>query len=121
MTTIYYGPVINPESLTAFQALPWCLIAVGPDGNIIWLEEDVISSELDAALEQHDLFQGDYILVELKSGEFIMPGFIDTHIVRIPFPHHCHNPQLMFDTACVSNTQSRGVCMTVFSRDRTSS
>jgi len=92
MTTVYYGPVINPESLTAFQALPRCLIAVGPDGNIIWIEEDVISSELDAALELHGLFQGDYVLVELKSGEFIMPGFIDTHIVRIPFPHHRHNP-----------------------------
>ncbi|KAL4075452.1 hypothetical protein J3A83DRAFT_4356789 [Scleroderma citrinum] len=87
-TAVYYGPVINPESLTNFHALPRCLIAVSPDGNIAWIEDDVIRSELEAALGQHGLLQGDYILTELKPGEFIMPGFIDTHI------HACQVPNL---------------------------
>lgn len=112
MTAVYYGPVINPESLTAFQTLRRCLIAVGSDGNIIWIVEDINSSELELVLEQHGLFQGNYTLVRLKSGEFIMPGFIDTHIVSVSFLPS-RSVQLTFDIACLSTAQSRIVCMTL--------
>lgn len=88
--TVYYGPVINPKSLECFQALPRCLLAVCPDGNISWIEEDISSSELEAILHHHGLDDASkYVLTELKPGEFIMPGFIDGHIVCIPF-HHRH-------------------------------
>ncbi|KIJ69327.1 hypothetical protein HYDPIDRAFT_24172 [Hydnomerulius pinastri MD-312] len=88
MTTVYYGPVINPQTLTSYLALPRCLIAVGPDGNISWIEDDVIGSKLQETMIQHGFSDGDYTLVDLKPGEFIMPGFIDTHI------HACQVPNL---------------------------
>lgn len=80
MTTIYFGPVINPQSLTSFLALPRCLIAVGHDGNILWIDNDVDPADLSDTLVHHAL--QNYTLVELKPGEFIMPGLVDTHIVR---------------------------------------
>ena len=99
MTTIYLGPVINPVSLTSFLALPVALIAVGHDGNILWIDTD---SDLNDAIARHGVQT--YSLVRLKPGEFIMPGLIDTHIVRTgPFcfpplltsaQHACQFPNL---------------------------
>ncbi|KAF9246460.1 hypothetical protein BU15DRAFT_40175 [Melanogaster broomeanus] len=88
MTTIYYGPVINPQTTTYYLALPRCLIAVGPDGNISWIEDDIVGSKLQETIVKHGFVEGDYTLVYLKPGEFIMPGLIDTHI------HACQVPNL---------------------------
>lgn len=84
MITLYFGPVVNPQTLTRYDALPRCLIAVGSDGNIIWIEEDVDVSVLHQIISLRGLNDGEYTLVELNAsaGEFIMPGLIDTHVVR---------------------------------------
>ncbi|EAU88645.1 guanine deaminase [Coprinopsis cinerea okayama7 len=79
-TTTFYGAVINPKSLTSYAALPRCLLAVGPTGNIDWIVKDVAPHELQDALAQKghvDIASAN--LVELKEGEFLMPGFVDTH------------------------------------------
>ena len=78
---IFYGPFVNPKSLSSFQALPRCLLAVGPSGHIDWIEEDVHESALQNVLAQHASLEER--LVSLRHGEFIIPGFVDTHTVRI--------------------------------------
>jgi guanine deaminase len=78
--TIFYGPLVNPTSISSYQALPNCLLAVGPSGDIEWIEEDVHRSALQAALARHESL--DVPLVILQYGEFILPGFVDTHTVR---------------------------------------
>lgn len=100
MTTIYAGPVINPQSLSAFLALPRCLIAVDASGNILWIDNDVL--DIHAAIAHHAV--DNYTLVQLNPGEFIIPGFIDTHTVRRspllswppahPHQHACQFPNL---------------------------
>ncbi|CAK5277358.1 unnamed protein product [Mycena citricolor] len=74
---VYYGSVINPVSLTLFKALPACLLAVGGDGNIAWVDEDVPASGIQEVLAAHGF--EDVEVVCLRDGEFIMPGFVDTH------------------------------------------
>ncbi|KAI6150706.1 hypothetical protein BKA82DRAFT_4118800 [Pisolithus tinctorius] len=89
--TVYYGPVINPYSSTYFDALPNCVIVVDGKGNIAHLIEklDVTSLELQKVLlTQIGLLDGTFTLVILEPGEFIMPGFVDTHI------HACQVPNL---------------------------
>lgn len=81
--TIFYGAVINPVSLSEYTALPHCLIAVGESGNIDWIVDNVAAHELQDALALKGLV--DAPVVALKDGEFIMPGFIDTHTVRTPW------------------------------------
>ena len=78
--TIFYGPLVNPRSISSYQALPNCLLAVGPSGDIEWIEEDVHRSALQAALTRHGSLN--VPLVILQYGEFILPGFVDTHTVR---------------------------------------
>lgn len=75
--TLFYGAVINPQTLRSYDAHPRCLLAVGPDGNISWLVEDVAPHDLQQVLLQYGC--SDEHLVELKDGEFLLPGFVDTH------------------------------------------
>jgi len=81
--TIFYGAVVNPKTLIAYQALPRCLLAVGSSGTIDWLIDDVPEHRLHETLSKQGC--SDARLITLHPGEFIMPGFIDTHTVRILF------------------------------------
>jgi guanine deaminase len=75
--TVYYGAVINPVNLTEYQALPRCLLAVGSDGTIDWIVNDVESSMVQETMARNGYI--DTEIYELKDGEFLMPGLIDTH------------------------------------------
>ena len=83
MATIYYGPVINPESLTCYKTLPDCLLSVGPSGNIDWIVDDVPEHLLQDTLAQRGCIDVD--VIALQTGEFVIPGFIDTHTVSHVF------------------------------------
>ena len=83
MYTLFYGALVTPESLTEYTAAPQALVCVSKaSGNIEWVELDVPSSKFEDTLARHALVDlQDHEIVELKHGEFIMPGFIDTHLV----------------------------------------
>ncbi|KAF8553474.1 Metallo-dependent hydrolase [Imleria badia] len=89
MINLYYGPVINPKTLLNYLALPRCLIAVGSDGNIIWIEDDIEASAIHSAIALRGLEEDEYKLVDFsaKPGEFIIPGLIDTHVHACQFPN----------------------------------
>lgn len=80
-TTVFYGGVVSPQSLTAYAALPRCLLAVGASGNIEWVVDEVAAHELQGILALKGCIDAD--IVELKEGEFLMPGFVDTHTVSL--------------------------------------
>ncbi|KAI5899576.1 guanine deaminase [Schizophyllum commune H4-8] len=73
----YYGAVVNPQTLTESQLLPRCLLAVGDVGTIEWIVEDVEGSLVQETLAQKCCVDAE--VTELRHGEFLMPGFVDTH------------------------------------------
>jgi guanine deaminase len=77
--TIFYGPVINPVSLSRFDTLPHCLLYINPSGKIEWMVDNVYEHHLQKTLALKGLSH--FKIVYLKDGEFLMPGFIDTHTV----------------------------------------
>ncbi|KAI0333516.1 guanine deaminase, partial [Cubamyces sp. BRFM 1775] len=78
---LFYGALITPVSLTSYRALPHALLAVARDtGDIAWIEDDVPAGALQDVLARHGVLAEEVDIVELKLGEFLMPGFIDTHI-----------------------------------------
>lgn len=78
--TIYYGAVVNPRSLKAYDLWPRCLLAVNAQGIIDWVVEDVIPHELqDILASKGYTIETDF--VALKDSEFLIPGFVDTHTV----------------------------------------
>ncbi len=78
--TIFYGAVVTSVDAKTWKAMPRCLLAVGSTGNIDWLIEHVDNAKLTEALKQKGLPQH-ADLVTLQEGEFIIPGFVDTHTV----------------------------------------
>ncbi|KAI9057926.1 guanine deaminase [Trametes sanguinea] len=82
MYTLFYGALITPVSLTEHRTLPHALLAVSREtGDIAWVEDDVPASALQDVLVRRGMLSlEDVDLVELKLGEFLMPGFVDTHI-----------------------------------------
>lgn len=80
LPTIYHGAVINPKTVASYDALPRCLLAVSPSGEIAWMVEDVVDSMVQEIMSQKGCLQAE--VISLKHGEFIIPGFIDTHTVR---------------------------------------
>lgn len=79
LPTIYYGAVVNPQSLTSYQALPRCLLAVSSEGTIDWIVDDVEDSMVQEVMSQKGCVDAE--VVPLREGEFLMPGFVDTHTV----------------------------------------
>lgn len=83
MSTVFYGALVSPTSLTSYLAAPHALLAVSKSsGTIEWVEEDVASDALQDTMAKHGIVTEDVDLIELKHGEFLLPGFIDTHTVR---------------------------------------
>ncbi|KAJ7063430.1 hypothetical protein C8F01DRAFT_1055762 [Mycena amicta] len=74
---VYYGAVVNPVDLDTLQALPACLLAVGGTGTIDWIEENVEDSMVQEVMANHGYVDVDVVC--LRAGEFLIPGFIDTH------------------------------------------
>ncbi len=87
MSIIFYGALVSPTSLTSYLALPHAVISVTrKTGTIEWIEEDVPASQLQDILAMHGhpniaKLHGWIQFIQLKTGEFLMPGFIDTHTV----------------------------------------
>jgi guanine deaminase len=79
LPTVYHGAVINPKTLTSYDALPNCLIAVSSIGDIDWIVDDVVDSMVQEIMSQKGCLEAE--VISLKQGEFIIPGFIDTHTV----------------------------------------
>ncbi|KAK2466696.1 hypothetical protein APHAL10511_000954 [Amanita phalloides] len=82
--SVFYGAVINPVSLTEYKVFPRCLLVIGPEGTIICMVKDVASHLLQDTLAQEGLVDID--IYALRDGEFIIPGFIDTHTHAPQFP-----------------------------------
>ena len=119
-TTVFYGPIVNPKSTSSFLPLPNTLLAVAASGKIDWIEENVHPSSVQDVLARHGSL--DTPLISLKYGEFILPGFIDTHTVRVT--PSTRRTMFIIDrrsTACTSGAEhwqvSTRPCITVARND----
>ena len=82
MPKVFYGALVSPRTLSAHTVSPSALLCVShTSGDIDWVEHDVHPSALQDVLAKHGLQLDDVELTELRHGEFLMPGFIDTHLV----------------------------------------
>ena len=81
--TAFYGSLVDPVSLDVYHVHPRALILVNEAGNIDWVVKDVDSSMIQDVLAERGLVDVSLTVVELKRGEFLLPGFVDTHTVRL--------------------------------------
>ena len=76
---VFYGDLINPGSLKSLRLHRRSLLAVNTSGCIDWIIENIVESEIQKVLDDHS-YRGVEIII-LKPGQFIVPGFVDTHTV----------------------------------------
>ena len=85
--TVFYGPIISSDTISFYTASPRALVAVNSRGFIEWIEHDVQASQVQRVLKHkiNELGLGmvQVVLLELEEGEFLMPGFVDTHTVSL--------------------------------------
>ncbi|EKM82469.1 hypothetical protein AGABI1DRAFT_68112 [Agaricus bisporus var. burnettii JB137-S8] len=82
---IFYGAVVTPVDASTWKALPRCLFCVGSTGNIDWMLEYIQENKLHEALSQKGYSLDDVVI--LQDGEFVIPGFIDTHTHAPQYPN----------------------------------
>lgn len=73
----FYGTVIHSVSLKEIAILENALLVVGLDGTIAALEMNVTKENVSERLQA--LYASECSFTELSRGQFIMPGFVDTH------------------------------------------
>ncbi|KAH7105478.1 guanine deaminase [Auriculariales sp. MPI-PUGE-AT-0066] len=93
MRLVFSGPLIHTLDYRTIQILPRALLAVA-DGKIAWLIKDVVppspsdnTLHTAAAGKGWNLDASDSKLHKLQAGEFILPGFIDTHTHAPQYPN----------------------------------
>ncbi|KAF9518675.1 hypothetical protein BS47DRAFT_1370984 [Hydnum rufescens UP504] len=74
---------LSASLITALGASP-ALLAVSDDGLIAWVEKDVPLGSIHEFASKHDWIPDK--LVVAGEGEWIMPGFVDTHTHASQFP-----------------------------------
>ncbi|KAF8275054.1 Metallo-dependent hydrolase [Lactarius quietus] len=73
---VFYGPIVNPNSTSSFRLLPNALLAVAASGEVDWIEENVPPGSVQDVLARHGSLTKPIVL---EYGQFILPGFVDTH------------------------------------------
>ncbi|GAA5881398.1 hypothetical protein JCM16303_000162 [Sporobolomyces ruberrimus] len=78
---VLHGTAIHSKSLTEIEYLRNTLIGVDENGVIAFLERDVEAGKIEEIVVKHgwSLDDSETERVSLKRGEFLIPGFIDTH------------------------------------------
>ncbi|KAK3372918.1 hypothetical protein B0T24DRAFT_621710 [Lasiosphaeria ovina] len=75
----FVGPVIHSLSASELEILPSALLVVGPKGGIAHFVKDCPWSEVSTILASLHLPAHLVEILPLKPGEFLIPGFVDTH------------------------------------------
>ena len=74
---VFYGTAIHAVDPRSIDILPSTLIAVSHDGLIIAIEPDLAPADLPSRLAALGLSSAARTI--LQAGQFLIPGFIDTH------------------------------------------
>jgi guanine deaminase len=76
---LFHGALITPHNPYLIKYLPQALIYI-ENGIIQWIEEDMPNdARVEAVLTRCGLQK--VTVVKLQRGEFLLPGFVDTHTV----------------------------------------
>ncbi|KAL7806619.1 Metallo-dependent hydrolase [Trichoderma gracile] len=73
-----HGTLIHSLSPTNLQVLPNSLLTISSTGTILSLQPNISPSDIPTILAQQNI-QNDIPILTLSHGQFLIPGFVDTH------------------------------------------
>ena len=87
MPLLISGALVSPVDRRSYKAFTNALLYVGEDGVIKAIKQiEPVGADVDAFLNEVG-HSGELERLDLARGEFLIPGFIDTHTVRVPRYH----------------------------------
>jgi guanine deaminase len=75
----YHGTIIHSISLTELEILEKGLLVLSTSGKILQIEKHIEPHDIDNTLRKYGLSPSRTSIHRLSRGEFLLPGFIDTH------------------------------------------
>lgn len=75
----FYGTIIHSLSISNLAILEAALLIVSPEGKIIHLDSPVHPDQVKSTIAKFNLSPETCVIRRLSRGEFVCPGFIDTH------------------------------------------
>ncbi|KAK4701263.1 guanine deaminase, partial [Phenoliferia sp. Uapishka_3] len=82
---VFYGSLIHSLTLTNLEVLPSALLGINQAGIIAFLDKSISPDQVEATIKSHGWEGAE--LVRLKRGEFLCPGFVDTHTHAPQYPN----------------------------------
>ncbi|KAI9597483.1 hypothetical protein BDF19DRAFT_435230 [Syncephalis fuscata] len=73
---LLYGTIIQPKSLNKLDIVTCALLGVYHSGRIAFIERDATTEQFEKMKEKYAIDK----ITCLSNGQFILPGFIDTHL-----------------------------------------
>lgn len=75
----FHGTVIHSRSLSELEILHDCFVLVDKAGKIQVLQADVQPDQINSIVAEHGYAPDVFPIKHLRRGEFLCPGFVDTH------------------------------------------
>lgn len=75
----FHGTVIHSRSLNELEILHDCFVLVDKAGKIQALQADVEPTQINSIVSDHGYAPDVFPVKHLRRGEFLCPGFVDTH------------------------------------------
>jgi guanine deaminase len=75
----FHGTVIHSQGLNNLEILENCFVLIGKDGKIEILQANVESDQINPVISENGYAPDVFPVKHLKRGQFICPGFVDTH------------------------------------------
>jgi guanine deaminase len=75
----FHGTAIHAKSADELQILENCFILVGKDGKIQAFQAGVEPDQINSLVSENGYAPDVFPVKHLKRGEFLCPGFVDTH------------------------------------------
>ncbi|KAI2627141.1 guanine deaminase [Xylaria nigripes] len=76
---VFHGTLIHCLELDLLEIIENGLIVTTPEGVISYLEKSVLRESIHQRLKARGLSEGQYEIRYLVRGQFLIPGFVDTH------------------------------------------
>jgi hypothetical protein len=106
--TVYLGSYVHSVSLDQLEHVEHAIICVGETGVIEWIEH-AGAEDLPAVSVRRGLVLDDIEVLELGPDEFLSPGFIDTHTVRMDVRRRTGAVDHCADGSTRRSTQTMGL------------
>ncbi|RHZ75785.1 hypothetical protein Glove_209g148 [Diversispora epigaea] len=86
ISQIFYGTLIHSLSLTKLSIIPNALLGIDKFGKIAFVEENITNEQnINDILSKWNI--NEEKIIRLTKRQFLIPGFVDTHIHAPQFPN----------------------------------